>query len=367
MAVEKVDAKVEALIDLNAEIEWLGEGYGGFDADGKIRGVAEGPVWWKAGGWWNEGGFLLFSDNATNKRYKWQEGQGVSLYKEPTNDANGLTRDRQGRLIACEHASRQVTREELDGSITVVANNYRGQRLNRPNDVVVKSDGAIYFTDPVTLGVQPELDIAGVYRVSPDLGQINLLVRDFVLPNGLAFSVDEKTLYINDSIRRHIRAFDLDAHVGLGHAEFGLRPGLLRHERRPPPGRPGRHEGRCRGQRLLYRPGRHLDHGFLGRAPGHDSERRQACHQRMLWWRRLADAVPDHLWRDGSDSAQGRRPAGAQGRGVAAAESDPGLPAVSQPGTEGRGRSPVRPQSSAFRPSAADTTDSGWRGCVPRS
>ena len=211
MAVEKVDAKVEALIDLNAEIEWLGEGYGGFDADGKIRGVAEGPVWWKAGGWWNEGGFLLFSDNATNKRYKWQEGQGVSLYKEPTNDANGLTRDRQGRLIACEHASRQVTREELDGSITVVANNYRGQRLNRPNDVVVKSDGAIYFTDPVTLGVQPELDIAGVYRVSPDLGQISLLVRDFVLPNGLAFSVDEKTLYINDSIRRHIRAFDLDA------------------------------------------------------------------------------------------------------------------------------------------------------------
>lgn len=210
MAVEKVDAKVEDVISLNAEIEWLGEGYGGFDKNGKIRGVAEGPVWWKVGGWWKEGDFLLFSDNATNKRYKWQEGQGVSLYKEPTNDANGLTRDRQGRLIACEHASRQVTREELDGSITVVANNYRGQRLNRPNDVVVKSDGAIYFTDPVTLGVQPELDFAGVYRVSPDLGQINLLVRDFVLPNGLAFSVDEKTLYINDSIRRHIRAFDLD-------------------------------------------------------------------------------------------------------------------------------------------------------------
>ena len=210
MAVEKVSQEIEAIVSLSEEIEWLGEGYGGFDEKGQIRGVAEGPVWW------NEGGYLLFSDNATNKRYKWKEGQGVTLHKEPTNDANGLTRDRQGRLIACEHASRQVTREELDGSITVVANNYRGQRLNRPNDVVVKSDGAIYFTDPVTLGVQPELDIAGVYRVSPDLGQINLLARDFVLPTGLAFSVDEKTLYINDSIRGHIRAFDLDAMWGSG-------------------------------------------------------------------------------------------------------------------------------------------------------
>ncbi len=216
MAVEKVFPEVEDIVALNEEIEWLGEGYGGFDENGMIRGVAEGPVWWNAGGWWNEGGFLLFSDNATNKRYKWKEGEGVTLYKEPTNDANGLTRDRQGRLIACEHASRQVTREELDGSLTVVANNYRGQRLNRPNDVVVKSDGAIYFTDPVTLGVQPELDIAGVYRVSPDLGQINLLVRDFVLPNGLAFSVDEKVLYINDSLQKHIRAFDLDSLWGSG-------------------------------------------------------------------------------------------------------------------------------------------------------
>ena len=216
MAVENISPEIEDIVALNEEIEWLGEGYGGFDENGMIRGVAEGPVWWNAGGWWNEGGFLLFSDNATNKRYKWKEGEGVTLYKEPTNDANGLTRDRQGRLIACEHASRQVTREELDGSLTVVANNYRGQRLNRPNDVVVKSDGAIYFTDPVTLGVQPELDIAGVYRVSPDLGQINLLVRDFVLPNGLAFSVDEKVLFINDSLQKHIRAFDLDSLWGSG-------------------------------------------------------------------------------------------------------------------------------------------------------
>jgi len=113
-----------------------------------------------------------------------------------------------------------VIREELDGSITVVANNYRGRRLNRPNDVVVKSDGAIYFTDPNTRGMT-ELDFAGVYRVSPDLGEINLLVRDFIAPNGLAFSPDEKILYINDSRRRHIRAFNVDATWDSGLLELG--------------------------------------------------------------------------------------------------------------------------------------------------
>ena len=216
MPTEQLSSGLERLVSLNQEIEWLGSGFGAFDEQGMIKGVAEGPVWWQAGGWWKEGGYLLFSDCGNNKRHKWAPGQGVSLYKEPTHNANGLTRDRQGRLIACEHNSRRVTREELDGSITVVANNYHGLRLNRPNDVVVKSDGAIYFTDPITLGVETELDLAGVYRVSPDLGTINLLVRDFVLPNGLAFSPDEKVLYINDSFRRHIRAFDLDSFWGTG-------------------------------------------------------------------------------------------------------------------------------------------------------
>ena len=210
MPIEQKAPELERIVSLDEEIEWLGGGFGGFDERGKLKGVAEGPVWWKAGGWWKDGGFLLFSDNANNKRHKWTPAEGITLYREPTNDANGLTRDRQGRLIACEHASRRVTREELDGSITVVANHYHGQRLNRPNDVVVKSDGAIYFTDPITLGVQTELDFAGVYRVSPDLGTVNLLVRDFVLPNGLAFSPDEKLLYINDSLRKHIRTFQVD-------------------------------------------------------------------------------------------------------------------------------------------------------------
>src|SRR5688572_13793098 len=130
----------------------------------------------------------------------------------PSNRANGLTRDREGRLLACEHDSRRVTRQELDGSLTVIANSFQGRRLNRPNDVVVKSDGCIYFTDPWTSPLAPEqwdLTFAGVYRVTPDLGTLTLLIDDFVLPNGLAFSPDESVLYINDSRRGHIRAFDL--------------------------------------------------------------------------------------------------------------------------------------------------------------
>jgi gluconolactonase len=132
------------------------------------------------------------------------------VVQEPTNGANGLTRDRQGRLVACEGNARRVTRIEADGSVTVMANNYQGRRLNRPNDVVVKSDGGIYFTDPGLGRVESELDFCGVYRVSPDRESIHLLVRDFVLPNGLCFSPDESILYINDSRRRHIRAFDVE-------------------------------------------------------------------------------------------------------------------------------------------------------------
>ena len=164
----------------------------------------EGPVWWK------EVGYLLFSDIGHNRRMKWAPGEGVSVFHEPTNLANGLTRDIQGRLIACERTTHRVTRIEPDGSITVIANNYRGTRLNSPNDVVVKSDGSIYFTDPVSQNVDSELDFSGVYRVSPDLGTIHLLVRDFVMPNGLAFSPDERTLYVDDTCRLHIRAFDVE-------------------------------------------------------------------------------------------------------------------------------------------------------------
>jgi gluconolactonase len=198
MPIEKRSPGLERLVDVRQEIEELASGFGG------AAGPAEGPVWWQ------EGGYLLFSDIGNNRRMKWTPDASVALVQEPTNEANGLTRDLQGRLIACEHLARRVTRQDPDGSITVVANNYHSRRLNRPNDVVVKSDGSIYFTDPGLGRVESELDFCGVYRVSPDLGTIHVLVWDFVVPNGLAFSPDESVLYVNDSRRGHIRAFDVE-------------------------------------------------------------------------------------------------------------------------------------------------------------
>ena len=198
--IEQWDPALENLISLSEPIQELADGFGG------AQGPAEGPLWWK------EGGYLLFSDIHNDKRMKYLPGTGVSLFQEPTNRANGLTRDLKGRLVACEHDSRRVTRQETDGEITVIANSFQGRRLNRPNDVVVKSDGCVYFTDPWTSPSAPDqwdLPFSGVYRVTPDLGTMSLLTDDFVLPNGLAFSPDELVLYINDSRRGHIRAFDL--------------------------------------------------------------------------------------------------------------------------------------------------------------
>jgi gluconolactonase len=198
--IEQLTPELEKIIAPSEPIKDLADGFGG------AHGPAEGPLWWK------EGRYLLFSDIHNNRRMKYVPGGGVSVVLEPTNRANGLTRDLQGRLIACEHDSRRVTRQELDGSLTVIANSFQGRRLNRPNDVVVKSDGCIYFTDPWTNPLPPEewdLTFSGVYRITPDLGTMSLLVPDFVLPNGLAFSPDESVLYINDTRRRHIRAFDV--------------------------------------------------------------------------------------------------------------------------------------------------------------
>ena len=200
MPIEQFDTALSKIISTNEPILELADGFGG------DRGPAEGPLWWK------EGGYLLFSDIHNNRRMKFTPGMRTEVFQEPTNRANGLTRDLQGRLVAAEHDSRRVTRQELDGSITVIAGSFQGRRLNRPNDVVVKSDGSIYFTDPWTSPLpaeQYDLTFSGVYRVTPDLGTITLLIGDFIVPNGLMFSPDESILYINDSRRGHIRSFEV--------------------------------------------------------------------------------------------------------------------------------------------------------------
>jgi gluconolactonase len=197
--IEQLDPALDAIIDKSQVIQELASGYGG------DLGPAEGPLWWK------EGGYLLFNDIHNSRRLKFTPGKGVTVDLEPTNRANGLTRDLQGRLVSCEHDTRRVTRRELDGSLTVIANSFQGHRLNRPNDVVVKSDGAIYFTDPGAAIVPDQWDLqySGVFRITGDLGTMSLLNETFIVPNGIAFSPDERLLYINDSRRRHIRAFEL--------------------------------------------------------------------------------------------------------------------------------------------------------------
>jgi sugar lactone lactonase YvrE len=165
----------------------------------------EGPVW-------HPDGYLLFSDIPANTIYRWTPGETeATVYRKPSNHSNGLTLDAQGRLIACEH-DRRLSRQETDGTITAIATHYQGGRLNSPNDVVVHSDGSIYFTDP-PYGLPgqkegKEQPWNGVYRLAAD-GTLTLLDDSFERPNGLAFSPDEKTLYVDDSYRDHIRAFDV--------------------------------------------------------------------------------------------------------------------------------------------------------------
>ncbi|MDD4876668.1 MAG: SMP-30/gluconolactonase/LRE family protein [Dehalococcoidales bacterium] len=170
-------------------------------------GFTEGPVWCRD--------HLLFSDIPQNRIVRWQmrgAGPEVVTFRNPSGNSNGLTLDKSGRLIACEHSTRRITRTELDGSISVLAERYKGHRLNSPNDVVARSDGSIYFTDPPyglqNFDVGKELSFNGVYRIDPD-GKLVLLADDFDRPNGLAFSPDENILYINDTSRGHIRAFDV--------------------------------------------------------------------------------------------------------------------------------------------------------------
>ena len=197
--IESMAPELERVIGTSEAIRELATGYGG------DIGPAEGPVWWA------EGRYLLFNDIHTARRMKYVPGQGATVAMEKTNEANGLTRDLQGRLVSAEHLTRRVTRYEPDGSLTVIANSFQGKRLLRPNDVIVKSDGSIYFTDPGGNAAPEQWDvtISGVYRVSADLGSMSLIIDDMVRPNGLAFSPDESMLYVADSRRRHVRAYDV--------------------------------------------------------------------------------------------------------------------------------------------------------------
>ncbi len=172
----------------------------------------EGPLWHP------RGKFLIFSDMPGNIMRRWSEAEGVTTFRQPSNMANGNTYDREGRLVSCEHATSRVTRTEPDGTITVLATHYDGKQLNSPNDIVVDRHGAIYFSDPTFgrmeyYGVlrEPELSFRGVYRIDPKDGSLALLADDFDQPNGLCFSLDEKTLFVNDTMRAHIRVFDVKA------------------------------------------------------------------------------------------------------------------------------------------------------------
>jgi len=205
---EIVDERFRYMILGNAWVEKL---------HGGMR-WAEGPVWFA------DGQYLLWSDIPNNVILQYCEGIGVRVFRHPSNNTNGHTRDREGRLVSCEHRGRRVSRTELDGSIAVLADRYKGKRLNSPNDVVVKSDGTIWFTDP-PYGIMSEYegkksksDIGAcyVYRLDPASGALTVVADDFDKPNGIAFSPDEKTLYIADTGgshdlngAHHIRAFDV--------------------------------------------------------------------------------------------------------------------------------------------------------------
>jgi gluconolactonase len=179
---------------------------------GRVERLWSGARWAEGPAWFAAGRYLIFSDIPNNRMMRYDDTDGsMSVFRQPSNNSNGNTVDREGRLISCEHQARRVTRTEHDGSITVIADRYEGKRLNSPNDVVVKSDGSIWFTDP-SYGIltdyegdkgESEIGNCNVYRVDGQTGTISIVADDFVKPNGLAFSPDEKHLYIADTGMSH--------------------------------------------------------------------------------------------------------------------------------------------------------------------
>jgi len=194
----------------------------------------EGPIWNPV----EES--VVFSDILGNSIYRWSESEGISTIRKNSYMANGNAYDQSGKVITCEHATSRITRTDFSnqGGLEILADKYLGKQLNSPNDVVVGSDGSIYFTDPLSgrsegwgIPRDAELQFCGVYRLDPELLDLTLLVDDFLKPNGLCFSIDKRLLFVNDSERQHIRVFEVTDDGGIGNsrifAEFGIAgPGV---------------------------------------------------------------------------------------------------------------------------------------------
>ncbi|HEY3008063.1 MAG TPA: SMP-30/gluconolactonase/LRE family protein [Micromonosporaceae bacterium] len=195
----------------------LDERFRGCSGDKSMVRLHTGCRWTEGPAYFAAGRYLVFSDIPNDRMLRWDETTGaVGVFRQPSRYANGHTVDRRGRLVSCEQGDRRVTRTEVDGSITVLADRCDGKRLNSPNDVVEHSDGSIWFTDP-SYGIDSdyeghradsEIGACHVYRVDPATGAVRVVADDFDRPNGLAFSADERLLYIADTRRRHLRRFD---------------------------------------------------------------------------------------------------------------------------------------------------------------
>ena len=185
----------------------------------ELRRLADDCIWAEGPVWMPESKTLIWSDIPNNRMLAWSEDGGASTFREPSGYTNGNTLDREGRLVSCQHSPGIVTRTEPDGAVITLADTYQGKKLNSPNDLVVKSDGSIWFTDPPYgilsdhEGHQRESEIGAnyVYRLDPESGDLTVVADDFDRPNGIAFSPDEKTVYISDTGEpRHMRALDVN-------------------------------------------------------------------------------------------------------------------------------------------------------------
>ena len=197
MTIEIKDRRLLDIVDEDSPLETIAEDFQ----------FTEGPIWHP------RERYLVFSDIPADKLYRWSEDGGLRVYREPSQMANGNTYDREGRMLSCEHATSRVVREEA-GRLVVLASHWQNKELNSPNDIVVRNDGGIYFTDPIYgrgahTGIErePELDFRGLYRIDPESSELELLSSDFEAPNGLCFGLDHDTLFVADTTRRHIRRF----------------------------------------------------------------------------------------------------------------------------------------------------------------